>query len=371
MFSEVTVNTVKFQDMLNKVLKGAGCDRQSEITKNIGIKVNSDSSLSLMSTDRVSYLKITLPDVVTAKNGELFDYLIPIETFADVVKKITSPTITIRVENSGCKIIGNGSYMIDLIEVDGEFPAFPYPNVDEMEISPEGSWTVSPTTLSSIIKTNQVSLSTTTAIGSIMNYYIQSDGVYSTDSDTVTWNKQKLLDRPTLIPKRLMDILAMFPDKEITIRLYSDGYMLAESDTMMVVSKTVDNIDTFPISQLKGLLDPVRDNCYIINKSELIACLDRIGLFIQEYDEGAVYLTFGNSSLIVTNKKGTSSERIKYIESVSTDSNVVVLVSSSLLLKLLSSAITDTVNIYLDEIENSTMKIVGDTVIQGIALMED
>lgn len=368
---EITVNTVKFQDMLNKVLKGAGMDPVRALTQNIGVKVEEDGNLYLMSTDSVSYLKVISKDAIINHSDDLFDLLIPIAKFSDVIKKITSSNITLKLEGTGCKVVGNGSYMIDLVEVDGEFPSFPFPDESEMTFIADSQQVVSPMDISNVVKTNQGSLATTTEIPALLNYYTNRSGVYSSDSDTVTWNKQVLFENDTLIPKRLMNLLGMFPDKEITVKSYEEGYISAESDTMVVISKVVSDTESFPLEVLKDIITANRQNCYLVNRAELMACLDRIGLFIQEYDEGAVYLTFGNNSIIVTNKRGTSSERIPYVEPINSDNNVVVLVCYNMLLKLLSALSTDVVNIYLDDRENITMKLVGDTVVQAISLLED
>ena len=116
------INTTKFQEMLKKSVSGASFEVLQPLSTYIGIEVK-DNELMLTTTDanNFMYVKESLTD---CEDGYV---TVGLDTLSKLVPKITSETIKVSLEDKYLKIVGNGSYKIDIPMENGKIIHFPNP----------------------------------------------------------------------------------------------------------------------------------------------------------------------------------------------------------------------------------------------------
>ena len=298
---KLTISTTRLQALLNKAVKGAGCNKLIPMTSLIAIKLK-DGVLTLTTTDATNYLSLVEKDVA----GDEFYVAVQVDLLTKLVSKMTCDETTLEVVDNHLDVIGNGKYQIELeVEDDDSLVKLPNPIENFNKDNKIGK------TDSEIVRIALTSikpaLATTEDYPWFTCYYVK-DSITSTDTYTVADYKRGFLEEPKLMSATVMDLLGLFIG-EITV--YADGdKMLFEAENGVVYGAIPSGIENYNITAIKELVTQEFDHSCTVVKASLLNLLDRISLFVGAYDNGKITLSFGQDGLEVTSRY--ANEVIKY-----------------------------------------------------------
>ena len=354
------IKTVKLQEMLVKVIKGAGNNKLIPLTSMLRITVD-NGLLELTTTDGTNYLIVrTMSDI----DDNLYA-VVNAEQFSKLVSKLNTEFVELEVSNKTLHIsTESGSYTMDL-QFDESGDVVKFPNIvieGDMYSSLKAS---SIQSLSNICK---ASLATTLEVPVYTGYYLSGRAV-ATDGYKITELSIPFFDKPVLLSSTLVDLLTLFTDEEIKVALDSkSGRIMFSSDNMVIKGMLMPDIEEFRIDAISPLLNQSYDGGCKVNKTDLLAALDRISLFIGMYDDSAIRLLFTEDGLIVESKTSTGVEKVDYAESRET-LQYSCLINAYMLI--------DQVKCYPEEVISigygldNAIQLKGSNSIQVIALLED
>ena len=122
---------------------------------------------------------------------------------------------------------------------------------------------------------------------------------------------------------------------------------------------------------VQGLINSVYANKVTVKKNDLISLLDRLGIFVSEYDSSSIDLLFLPEYIKVTNQKKTCDEIIKYEKA---EVNGLVEFPSVLniehLRQLLAVLPDETIEFQFDS-SMPTVKIVDGDIVQFLGIMDE
>ncbi len=300
---KITIGTAKLQALLNKAVKGAGCNKLIPSTNLIAIKVD-NGVLTLTTNDDENYL--TIEDDLSGK--EDFYVAVQVDLLAKLVSKMTCDSVTLEVTDSCLNVNGNGSYQIELEhEDDGAQLVLPNP-IDGFDKSNKVG-TVDSSMIVTALASIKPALATTDDIPCFTCYYV-GDSIVATDGYIASDYAKGFLKEPRLIRSVVMDLLGLLTGE---ISVYEDnGKMLFEAEDGSVYCPIPNGIEQYSIAQISALITQEFDSSCKVTKSSLLNLLDRIALFVGLYDNDRIALSFGEDGLEVNSKY--ANEVIPYTE---------------------------------------------------------
>lgn len=333
----MNVNTIKLQNAVAKVIKGAGFNKMLEVSRYIGIKIEG-GRLYLTTTDGTNYMYVW----VEVDTDEQFNISVDAEVFAKLISKTTTDEITFEATDSALVVKGNGTYTMPL-ELDDSGNVLVYPDPSASLGSNIGeAVTVSPSVIDAMITSLKPSLSSVE--GSIYENYCVSDFIASTDRAMVSiFNEQIFKENNFMFSREFVDLLGIATE-DIEFQIYDD-YILALSKDMKICAKKPADTAEFDVDKMKKLMDISFDSFCRVNKSSLLALLERLALFVGAYDDGAINLEFKDDSLEVSSLKSNGIESIEYKEAKNAV-DMKVKINVNRLLTQVKAYSSDTVDIY-------------------------
>lgn len=358
-----TILTKTFQEMMNKVNKGAGNNKLLPLTSMLHINLN-DKVLSLTTTDMNNFITIK----ETGINGDNLDVVMPLDMISKIVAKTTTDTITIEYNDGFVKFVGNGTYSLP-VSVDEEgnnviFPEYNFPEVYDEE-------TINYADVRNVIDNNSACLSTDLSTPCLTGFYF-GDNVITTDSVAICINKTKMFKNPVLLSPAVVNLLGLFTAEKITTRRSGDKIEFI-SPNVIVCGSVMTEIDDYPAEAIESYLDAKFQNSCKINKASLLGILDRILIFVDEvYDNFIANITFSDKGMLIQNKNNTANEIINYVsisepikESYNCTINLVILRS------IINTCNVDNVVVYFGHEDNICIKIEDNNIVKIIALADD
>lgn len=358
--SKLTISTTQLKALINRASQGVGANKLFDLTNYIGIKANTQG-LSLYTTDGVNTLW------VSAEVGceDEIDVTVLAETFIKLVNKITSDTVTIEADDKSLTISGNGSYKLDLkLDDEGNLLSFP---TKDFNVEVEGVGTVSQSEVQIIQSSLKSSLSDNA--GSVYKDYYVGEFICATDKAMLGLYGCKLFDSEDtkfLLSPQFIDLLA-YAGEDVSLAYNKDSKVLiANASNFTVVTKDVTDCSEYNIEGLKKMLSIEQESYCKIRKKELLDLLDRLSLFVGEYDDGGITLQFTSNSLKVSSMSSSGVEIVNYAESKDAKDKTVK-INIIRLISQLKSYISDMVELYYGS--DLCIKLVDGDVTQVIALM--
>lgn len=303
---KLKLKTLKMQEMVSKAVKGASNNKMIPITSLMAIELK-DNVLTLTTTDASNYVKIIEKQV----EGENFYIVVQTDTFSKLVAKTSVEFITLTLKENQLEVKGNGTYSIELpLDEEGKLIKFPeYKFNDKADKS-----VVNLTTIKSILGANKAALAETMEVPCYTGYYFGEDAVVTTDTFKICHNEIKVFDHTMLLPCELISLLAIMTDEKITVQ-QADGKILFSTENCVIYGTELDGIDDFAIEAITGFVNSEFESMCKLPKAALLAVLDRLLLFVTNYDKNGVYITFTKDGVLISSKKSTGSELIKYQDS--------------------------------------------------------
>lgn len=300
---QLKLKTLKLQEMVSKAVKGASSNKMIPITSLMAIELKKNK-LTLTTTDATNYLKV-IEDKV---DGEDFYIVVPVGVFSKLVAKTSVETITLKLKEHVLEVKGNGTYSIEL-PLDEEGRLIKYPEY-KFDSKVKGS-VINLSTIKTLLNANKSALAVTMELPALTGYYCDDKRVISTDTFKVCNTEIPLFAEKTLVPPELMELLSLMTEEKITVQS-SGSKMLFTTNNMVVYGVQLDGIDDYPVAAIDSFLQTEFSSKCKLPKDALLAVLDRLMLFVTDYDKNGIYLTFTQEGVIVSSKKSTGTELIKY-----------------------------------------------------------
>ena len=356
---KIKIATSILKDVINKVIKASTNNKMVPLTSLLSINVI-NSVLCVVASDAVNYFEIN----AECNSTENFAVVVKSDLFSKIVSKTTSETITLELNGSILTYTGNGTYKIEL-PLNEEGMPITYPEYDTMGETKD-SGTIKLSTIKSILLANKPALAVTAEAPYLMNYYCGEE-IISADSFNICINKTNMFKEPVLLSPMVIDLLGLFDSEDIAYK-YDGDRIKFTTNTMKLYAKKQKNIEQYPVTSIMDYdtLDST-SNC-AVSKSALVGVLDRLSLFISDFDVNGVYLDFTAEGLRVTSKNNAGTELIPYSESNNFE-KTICLVSVDALRKQVNARSGDI--LYIQYGMDNAIKFVDNDILHIVALLED
>lgn len=354
---KLSLKTVVLQDMVGKAVKGASQNKLIPLTSLMAIQLT-DGKLTLITTDQTNTLYITHDKI----EGDDFYCVVQVEQFSKLISRITSENTVLELDGSMLTVKANGNYKIELpFDEDGELIQYPDP-LSEIELDDEPQ-TVNLSTIKTILNTNKAALPVKIEDPVYAGYYV-SDKVITTDSFKICGFYANMLNEPTLISAEFMNLLDVITDDKISVWKIDDVLVFSTSNCV-VYGYVMPGIEDYEIETMESLLDEEFESSCKVNKDDFLALLDRISLFVGEYDEHKVTLTFTDKGIDVSSKQSSGVETIEYY-SHTNKSNYTCQINILELIQQIKANSADLIEIQFGN--ESSIKLVDGSIVQIISL---
>ena len=235
----------------------------------------------------------------------------------EIVRKLPDSEIIINTDDNYLTSITCEKSNFNIIGKSGD--DFSYlPNIEKSE-----PLILSQFTLKEIVRQTIFSISDNDSNIIMTGEYLEVDGdnlkLVSLDGHRISIRNVKLKDsyntKKVIIPGKTLNevskILSGDADKDIFI-YFTDKHVLFEFDSTIVVSRLIEG-EYFKIDQM---LSNDYETKMVINKKELLNCIDRATLLIKEGDKKPIIINIGddNMQLKINSAVGSMNEEINIIK---------------------------------------------------------
>ena len=353
------IKTKVLQDMVGKAITCSSNNKLIPITSLMNIKV-SGGTLYLTTTDGTTYFFVKAPETVECEDFELS---VIADHFTKFIQKTTSENITLECENKSLIVKGNGEYTIELpVDENGNIIKFPNVIVGDNELTQIG--VISPKTIKAALDYNKQALSTSMSYPSITCYYC-GDNIITTDKVKLCATDIKAFDSPVLISSFLMELLGVLTQESINVYT-KDDKLIFETEYEYIISTIVNKVEEYPMGGINGLLSTEFNSSCVISKSAVLDVLDRLSLFMSNYDNKGIDITITKDGVVFSTKKSNGVELIPF-SSVNNFTDYACRVNIEILKSQLSTHSVDEITLYYGD--PKLIKLVSANITQLIALM--
>lgn len=307
---KLTINSLIFKTMVSRSMHGASCNKMLPLTNMMAIHLK-DNVLTLTTTDGVNFLYVH-QDHIT---GDDFYAVVQADMFTKLIQKITCENVTLVLEDTHLAVKGNGNYKIELpLDEEGEPIKFPDPM--SKPFTPTETKDLHLSTFNLLLATAKAALAKGTDNGDSPCYtgYYLGKRVITTDTFVMCGIQVPIFDSAILLPTETMDLISVFSDENIHASHDGDTIIFT-SASCDVYGKCMDCIEDYQIDVIESLLDDTYESTCKVSKNDLLQLLDRLSLFVGEYDKNGIYMTFTNEGIQIDSKQANSSEVIPYVAS--------------------------------------------------------
>ena len=229
---------------------------------------------------------------------------------------------------------------------------------------------INTSTIRTILTTLKPAVATTLEEPQYTGYYF-GDKVIATNGFLINSLDVNLFDTEKLISAGVLDLLDVMTAEKISVDFKESedegipNIIVFGSPDCTIYTRELEGIEDFESESITQVIDtPFTSMCKVM-KNALLQLLDRVQLFVSDYDEGIVNFTFTKDGLQVTSKMSNAVELIPYTESTkfkpfmcSTDVGLII--------KQVKSQPGEIIELWYGD--DSVIKIVRDKVTQIIAL---
>ena len=365
---KLSINTNQLQSLVTKAIKGASNNKIFPMTCLMAIDYVFDANksfgkLSLTTTDLTNYLTVAL-DEVSACSDELH-LVVYAENFAKLVSKMTSENVILEFDGEFLTVSGGkSSYKIELpLDVDGTFVKMSIPEIDESNTDVK---IVKLSSIKSILTTAKASLAIPLdKVDECYSAYYVGDGVLSSNGNKICYIREKLLDTSVLLGSVTMDLLDL-AESDLNCVLVGDSIKFSTADDNYILrTKIYDGIEFYSADEIIQLAESEFEASVVLNKNDMLQALDRLSVFVGEYDRNVIFLHFGEDGLTLTNKAKAGTEQIDY---VSKNGNLVFdcPIEIDMLISQIKAQQNDDFRLYYGL--PNCIKIADDNIVQIVAL---
>lgn len=309
---QLSMPTVRFQDLISKANKGCSNNKMIPVTGLMGMSLR-NNTLTLKTTDGRNFLTVIEKDV----QGDNFDVVVSTELFIKLVMKMTSEKIVVELdaENKSLIVKGNGTYNVQLpLEGDGEL--IRWPRMNDVGESVSQVYKTKPAGFRKAVSTNKSALATTLEIAALNKYFVEDGRVVTCDSIVVCESKETILRNRVLLDQSFMDLISLFPDDEVEVEVFSNGVKVV-GKSMELTGRLTEEVGSYPIDALHTYFETKFGYTCKVNRSSMLSSLGRLDLFVEVNDEKSLLVNFTEKGIILKSKRGSATEFLPYEEALS------------------------------------------------------
>ena len=355
---QLTIKTDIFKEMVSRAIKGASQNKLIPLTGLMAIELK-DNEVTLITTDASNYLYIKQDNIP----GDEFYVVVQVEQFSRLIGKMTCENITLEADNGILKVNGNGNYKIELpLDEEGNTITFPDPASD---FDTKEGTEISLATIKTILNSIKPALAVTMEVPVYTRYYV-GDTVIATDTYKIASLAANVFQtEPMLISAETMNLLDVITCE--TFDFYkNDDVLLFDTPDCVVYGHVMEGVDDYNVEAITTLLEQqFVSNCEL-DKNVLLSILDRISLFVGQYDNKAIMLTFTEEGLYVSSRTSTGVETIPYIKN-NNFKPYTCNIDIDMLTTQLKANSAEHINLQYGN--ESSIKLVDDSITQVIALL--
>ena len=301
------------QRMVAKVVQGCSNNKMLPLTSLIGITC-CDGLLTLTTTDGSCVFEVK-EKVAELDGAGNFYSIVNAEQFAKLISKTTKEYVELHNNENYLEVVGNGTYKLDIaINEEGQLVQFkPEPVISENTKQFE----VNIADLQNAIKVAKASIAKTMEIPFLTGYLI-CDEVVTTDRQLVCKLEKLILPEPVLISSVMADLLMLFDlDADDKLVLYKqDNTLMFSCKKYCLFGNELEGKEDFVdkiVIAINNLTSLAYTNTATVSKQELLGILDRMEVFVSDYDKNSVFLRFDSAShsMQVQSRKSNAIEELR------------------------------------------------------------
>lgn len=355
-----SIKTNLLKEMVGKSIKGASINKLLPITQMMAIKLQG-GVLELITTDATNYLYVRESKV----EGEDFYACVSADQFSKLISRMTCDSINLELTDAALKVRGNGEYLVPLqFDEDGTIVNYPDP-LKDFEAEGEARQ-IQGTTVNTILNAVKPSLATTLENPCYIGYYA-GDKVVGTDSFQISVLDVQLFDEPKLIAPEVMELVGILQSEKINVDC-KDNVTVFSTPNCVVYSQNMDGIEDFAIKDILEYTETEFPSMCKLNKSVLLQLLDRLSLFVADFDRNAIHLTFTKDGMQVSSVSSSGVELIPYVES-SDFADFTCAIELPMFIRQIKAHASDAIELWYGE--DSAIKLVDGNVLQIVGLLDD
>ena len=305
---EFTIETKVFQNMLRKVVKCVSASTDNIMTSLLNVSVT-DGVLCLSKTDARNFLDVYQEDI----DCEDFDFTVDVALFSQIISKITTKDLTLIKEDDCIVIKGNGTYKVEMmLDAGGQEIEFPRYGVR----NPKYTGSITSDDIQTVLVCNKPSVGDKAVVSNIALtcYYCSDSAVVTSDSLRACITNVKMFDVPVLIDSSTFDLLGLF-DSDISYSMDDDCGEFKCNGMKLFTSFVNERLEDYPITKCEEFAKSQLPSSCSINKSSILAAINRISLFIKKRETNAVRFNFVKDGIVVESPDKTAVEKIDYMSS--------------------------------------------------------
>ena len=360
----IKLKTSILRDALNKVAKVCSFKPELPLTFLIEIKTEEDK-LSVMGTDGLSTL------IVNSKLDEPVESMravVDAKIVSNLLSKITTEFVELNMNKQSLTITGNGVYELELrVDEAGEIVSFPLVEFNMDEAKDELN-------LKSLVSKLLVSMNIIPEDfdDKELRYCYVGDNVVTAGPSVITSieNDEDMKNKEFYFRPEYLNIITTLPYEKAKYLINEENFIIGNNDFTLVTKRSKE--DEEYLSQfkevtyvnIKKLTEAELKNKAKINRSTILGLVDRLSLFVSEYENYALYFKFMPDKLIVSSGRDNGKEEFS-LKDPQTEGLVEYTVTYSLidLKRQLEALNQDEVEIQFDN-ESEIIKFVDGKIIE-------
>lgn len=358
----IRIQTNLLKSMLSKAIKVCSFNKMLPLTELMEISIQ-DNILGIRTTDNITnlFLKEELE-----KENENMRVVVDATLFTSLINKTTTEFVELVLAENALTVIANGVYNLD-IRVDESNETIKFP---EMEITNKDGKEFDFKQLVTKIGICKSAIPDNMDTIELNNYYLK-DKIFATNAFKVTSvpNIEALKTEEMLISKDLGKIMIELDFDKANYTL-NDNMLILKGKGFIFTSKINQDIEKYPLSEIKTVLEQNFVYEAIVDRKKILDLLDRLSLFVAEYENNSINLTFTKDKLNITNAKKTSSEDIPYCKPLKQDLiefNAVINIIS--MKEQLEALVSKDISIFFGG-SDAIIKVIDGDITQIISLMQ-
>lgn len=299
------INTKILKEIVNKSIKCTSNNRILPITSLMGIELV-DRQIILTTTDGVTTLRV-FADVDNAESADVFYTVVNADMFTKLVNKTTCEYIKLENKENYLEFTGNGTYKLEItLNESGDKIKIPYKDIQTTIVNK----VIELNELKEAINITKSSTSKDFDRPSLTGFYF-GDKVITTNAYLLSVVQKSLVDTPILIPYNVAELILSMSGTSVDLVQDESQHLVFKSDDMQIYSTQLDGTPAFPVSMTDDIISSSFPEKAILNKIALLNVLDRMLLFVTDYDKNGVFLTFSENGAIITSQKSNATETIE------------------------------------------------------------
>lgn len=338
------VKTELLQKMMSKAIQGASNNKMIPITSLIGIEIK-NKKLTLMTTDGSNQFRvindIELDPMCGPIDSQEFYTIVNADTFSKLVSKTTKEFIDLQNKENYLEVIGNGAYKLEIaINEDGEIVKFP-----EVNHISEVANSIKLAELQEAIKVAKASVAKTMEIPCLTGYYIGKN-IIASNREMVCKLEATLIEEPILISSEMAELLLLVESPEAIQLERKDNHLYFYTNGYEIIGNELEGKEIYPVQPIEDLASKEYTHFIQVNKQDLLNVLDRMSLFISDYDKNGVFLDFTEAGFIVRSQKSNAEEIIDIKGTLDPEDRFSCLADIEMLKSQVETISTDIVEIW-------------------------